>query len=209
PMQPSQMIRRRNLPHWDVADAPCFLTTCLEGSIPAQGLLDIRQFRDELGRRPRPANLSEADWKLQRWKRAFARTDDWLDRALAVRHLADERLAQIVVRTMFFFAGERYDLLAYVVMPSHVHWVFQPIPAWVATLPDERPLRTPRERIQQSFNRHSASECNQTLGRQGAFWQHESYDHWVRDADELERIIHYVEANPVKAGLATDPADWL
>ena len=31
----------------------------------------------------------------------------------------------------------------------------------------------------------------------------------MRDVDELERIIHYVECNPVKAGLTTDPALWL
>ena len=37
--------------------------------------------------------------------------------------------------------------------------------------------------------------------RTGQFWQHESYDHWTRDLVELERIIRYIEENPVKAGL--------
>ena len=43
----------------------------------------------------------------------------------------------------------------------------------------------------------------------GTFWQHESYDHWIRDVGELERITLYVEANPVKAGLVSDPSEWL
>ena len=33
------------------------------------------------------------------------------------------------------------------------------------------------------------------------FWQDESYDHWIRSAQELEEITAYVEDNPVKPGL--------
>ena len=40
------------------------------------------------------------------------------------------------------------------------------------------------------------------------FWQKESYDHWVRDSAELERIRHYIEQNPVKAGLVSRPQDY-
>ena len=40
------------------------------------------------------------------------------------------------------------------------------------------------------------------------FWQHESYDHWVRDDEELERIVAYIAANPVKANLVRQPQDW-
>jgi putative transposase len=46
------------------------------------------------------------------------------------------------------------------------------------------------------------------MGRCGAFWQAESYDHCVRDDDELEQIIQYVEFNPVKARLVDQPEQW-
>jgi type I restriction enzyme R subunit len=105
---------------------------------------------------------------------------------------------------MLHFAGMRYDLLAFVVMPSHVHWVFRPIASWVKTLKG----RSARESVVHSINRYTARECNLVCGGIGAFWQHESYDHWVRDEDELERVIHYVEGNPVKAGLAANPHEW-
>ena len=52
-----------------------------------------------------------------------------------------------------------------------------------------------------SLKSFTGNECNRLLGRGSAFWQDESYDHWVRDDDELHRIIDYVESNPVKAGL--------
>jgi REP element-mobilizing transposase RayT len=103
------------------------------------------------------------------------------------------------------FAGQRYDVLAFVVMPSHFHWVFWPCDDWVAGLVGKQ---TPRERIMKSVKGYSSRQCNHLRRTRGAFWQDESYDHWVRDADEMERIIHYIEANPVNAGLAKAPEDW-
>jgi len=51
----------------------------------------------------------------------------------------------------------------------------------------------------------TARRCNQVLCRTGAFWQDESFDHWIRNGRELESIIAYVEQNPVAAGL---PEEW-
>ena len=40
------------------------------------------------------------------------------------------------------------------------------------------------------------------------FWQHESYDHVVRDENELGRIVEYVLNNPVKVGFCENWEDW-
>lgn len=124
-----------------------------------------------------------------------------------MRHLEDSTAAGIVRDSLTHFAGKRYDLLAWVVMPSHVHWVFRPLDEWVATL-DDPEVRTPRERILRSVNSHSGSRCNTLLGQRGRFWQPESYDHVVRDEEELERIVQYIHANPVKAGLVRRAEDY-
>ena len=187
-----ERIRRRELPHWDVPHAAYFVTSCLEGSIPAQGWLDLERYRADLRRRPRPVEKSESEWATDCWKRAFVRAETWLDNQPAVRHFADARLAQLVVDALYFFAGQRYDLLAFVVMPSHLHWVFQPIETWVNQVGLNDPEWTPREQIVHSVNRFTARECNKLLGVSGAFWQHEPYDHWIRDAEELERITRHV-----------------
>lgn len=207
-MRQSESLRRRRLPHWDVPDAAYFVTTCLKGSIPAQGLLDLRRYRQELQARPRPEGQEQWEWQRTLGKLHFARTDKWLDHRPAVRHLEEPCLARAVIDALYHFAGERYDLLAFVVMPSHIHWVFQPLAAWVETLPDLKTSRGPRQRILHSVNRHSAAECNKLRSAAGDFWQRESFDHWVRDAEELERIIRYIEANPVTAGLVTAPELW-
>jgi putative transposase len=170
--------------------------------------VDIRAYEATVLRRLRPKEMSTADWALRRWKLVFGRTEQWLDRQPAVRHLADAQLAGIVANALLFFAGRRYELFAFVVMPSHFHWVFRPLETWVRHLPQDPKGRQPRERIMHSVKRYTARECNKLLGTKGRFWQQESYDHWARDVDELERITHYVEYNPVKAGLATEPRLW-
>jgi putative transposase len=40
------------------------------------------------------------------------------------------------------------------------------------------------------------------------FWQEESYDRRVRDGQEFERIRHYIEWNPVRAGLVCEARDY-
>jgi putative transposase len=224
-MEEFGQVQKRRLPHWDFPGATYFVTACLAESIPAEGLLDIARLRGS------QAKLQSADsesCKLECWKRTFARSDWWLDQCSAVRHLADSALAAIVVDTCYFLAGRRYDLLSYVVMPSHFHLVFRPLPdvgqvsnlptnvGQVSNLPTKEiwqvgnlpHQRSAREQIMHSLKLHTALECNRRLGRRGKFWQDESYDHCVRDDDELSRIIHYVEQNPVKAGLIDSAEQW-
>lgn len=54
----------------------------------------------------------------------------------------------------------------------------------------------------------TAFEANKTLERKGQLWQHESYDHFVRNDQEQEKIIRYILQNPVKARLVKHWEDW-
>ena len=145
--------------------------------------------------------------RINKQKLVFALFDALIDNEPAVRHLERPELATVVRECLYHFAGERYDLLSYVVMPSHFHWVFHPRTEWVQRqTSDEK--RTPRERIMQSIKGYSANQCNGLLGFHGEFWQDESYDHVVRNDEEMWRIIEYIEQNPVKAKLVINPQDW-
>jgi putative transposase len=65
-------------------------------------------------------------------------------------------------------------------------------------------------KVMQSLKRFTAKEGNRMLSRSGQpFWQDESYDRLVRDSTEFERIVRYIEMNPVMAGLAPAPGDFL
>jgi len=91
-------------------------------------------------------------------------------------------------------------------MPNHVHVVL--------SINDEalvgqfNKLSYRLSRILHSIKRYTAREANKLIGCYGAFWQHESYDHVVRDERELDRIVQYVLNNPVSAGLTKDPETW-
>ena len=118
------VFRRRNLPHWDVLGQPVFITGCLQGSISQAGIRQINGYRDHLKRKPRPATFSIDDWEHHQQKQLFAFVDKLLDFNSPVKHFEDERLSEIVADAFLYFSEVRYSLLAFVVMPSHHHWLF-------------------------------------------------------------------------------------
>jgi putative transposase len=156
-----------------------FLTWRLWGSLPA---------RSSLIGSVKPSSDGQA----------FVAVDRELDRAQAGPvWLRDRRIAGHVRDTIL--AGERersfYQLRAFVIMPNHVHLLLLPkVPLAVIT----------------RWLKGSTARCaNQWLGQTGRpFWQDESYDHWVRNQEELERIVPYIESNPVSAGWVHKVQDW-
>jgi putative transposase len=182
---------RRTLPHWDVDGATYFSTMCLEGSTPAR----IRPpAHHATNSPPRPPRASPGQ--------VFAEFDKLLDTSPPIRWLEDPRLAKVIADSLCWGAGHRYELLAYVVMPSHIHWVFTPLKA------TGNAAKSQRLAITSAFKSYTALACNRLLGRRGRFWQEESYDRVVRSEVELERIVRYVEHNPVRAGLCERAEDW-
>jgi len=197
------LFRRRNLPQWDVPGGTYFLTFCLAGSLPASGLLAIGNRWRAAALRSPPHGVSVAAWQRTCAAHAFRETDRLLDVSPGACWLADPRIASVVEESLLYRDGRDYRLIAYVIMPSHCHIVFA-----TGDVTGLGGHDVSRERITQSLKRYTARECNRLLGRRGEFWQPESYDRVVRDDAELERIVLYVEQNPVKAGLCERPEDW-
>jgi REP element-mobilizing transposase RayT len=55
----------------------------------------------------------------------------------------------------------------------------------------------------------TARGANRMLGRTGMpFWQDESYDHYLRNPDQMSRTMAYIEHNPVSAGLVDSIEHW-
>lgn len=132
-------------------------------------------------------------------KKYFGLFDNYLDRAENnVKWLSDVRIANLIVESIKYRDKKDYDLLAYSVMPNHVHLIIYV----------ERFVK-PLHKILQSLKRHTARQGNILLNRtSNPFWHPESYDHYVRDHWELSRIIDYTINNPVKAGLVIKAEDW-
>ena len=205
-----ETFRRRHLPHWSTPGATYFVTACLAGSIPAQGLLALRRLADSKALRACPVGAPPSQQRAARERALFACQEEWLDRKPAVRWFADQRYATIACKAIEHHAGSRYQLHAYVVMPSHIHCVFTPQPdwerSWCAQHPEGR--LTPLSAIMHSIKSFTAREFRMRRGYSGPLWQGESFDRVVRSEAELERTVAYVEFNPVKAGLCGRPEEW-
>jgi putative transposase len=119
------------------------------------------------------------------------------DRALDNSHFGSRWLEQAVIANLIaeaIQAGERerdfYELAAWVLMPNHVHLLILP--------------KVPVPVITRWLKGSTARRANLLLGRTGQhFWQDESFDHWVRNNTEFDRIVRYIQENRVAAGLVS------
>lgn len=107
-----------------------------------------------------------------------------------LRLLAHAETAALVESALLHFDGERYRLLAWCVMPNHVHAVALQHEGW------------PLAKIAHTWKSFTANAINKVLARNGAVWHREYFDRYMRDDDHLSATILYVENNPVDAGLA-------
>ena len=177
---------------------------------------------------PDPEAIAEAKLRFQR--RWFKKFEEALDGATTGPvWLKNEQVAAIVDEALRHRDGSIYRLDAFCIMPSHVHMVFAPLlTEALAREVADRSIQHRCAAVNQLFpvevddgicklalasimgalKGWTARRCNEALGRKGQFWQHESYDHVVRNAIEWKRIVNYVVENPVKAGLVGHWKDW-
>ncbi|MCA9994261.1 MAG: transposase [Anaerolineales bacterium] len=199
-----QHAYRRHLPHIQPPGAIFFVTYRLAGSLPTaiqeQLLAEAYASTRRLNRISDPQERSQQAYVAQ--KRQFAQWDKALDMTTDGFHwLRQPEIAQIVINSLHDLDGKRYQLESYSLMSNHVHVVFRPQQKEDGTYHS-------LSAIMHAHKRYTAWQANQVLGRQGQFWQHESYDHIIRDEAEMHRIQRYVLDNPVKAGLVEHWKQW-
>jgi putative transposase len=212
----AEIVTRRRLLHWYQPGYAHFITYRLAGSIPDLQLRDWRRERADLIRQAGSLPYDvRAERRSEIERQFFKRYDDLLDQSPGERWLGDNRVASVVRDNLYHHNGAKYQLLAYCVMPNHVHVLLQPFQIDAAagqgsqaTSDEIADSISPLGSTMHSLKSYTANKANELLGRQGPFWQHESYDHWVRDLDELDRIVEYIRANPVRARLCEKAIDW-
>jgi REP element-mobilizing transposase RayT len=199
PFEPPNPLRsgihsRGYLPHVKREGASYFVTFRLADSLPQEVLLEFKRQQAEKLRAlgdAKPAGREEIDHEFQR------QIERYLDRAAGECLLQRPAVAQIVAEGLLHFHETQYLLDEWVVMPNHVHLVLWPMPNHTLS------------EILRSRKRHTARQANLLLGRTGeTFWQHESYDHWIRNDEEKARIHRYIRNNPVTVGLCQSPEEW-
>jgi REP element-mobilizing transposase RayT len=170
--------RRGYLPHFDADAAVQTITFRLADSLP-------REFYE------RTAAVASND------KERFFILEKGLDQGRGGCLLADRANATIVRNTLEHFDGAQYLLLAWVIMPNHVHVMIEQIAGYSLT------------NVVQSWKSVSAHAINKTGGTSGRIWSPDYFDRFVRNEEHYIRAKYYIENNPVKARLAKRPEDWL
>ena len=105
-------------------------------------------------------------------------------------------IATLVEEALLEGDGDQYLLLAWSVMPNHLHVI--------AEFSDVDPVW----KVVKKWKGSTATYANRTIGRQGAFWFMVYWDRYVRNEAHLRSAIRYVDQNPVKAGLCVSPEVW-
>jgi len=179
------------LPHWTRDGGFYAVVFRLCDSLPAHVVAEWKAERERILNKP---TLSPADER--RLYRLFSeRVEKFLDAGQGSCWMRQPTIADVVAKALTHFDHDRYRLLAWCVMPNHVHVVVRPNGGHEL------------QRILHSWKSFTASQANELLRRSGAFWQPEYYDHLIRDEDDLFHAVEYTLNNPVAAGLR--PWRWV
>lgn len=175
---------RGYLPHYDSDRRTQFVTFRLHDSLPRNVLFRLKE-------ESRVNMLRDKDdLELQRL------TEKYLDKGAGECYLKQRLVAEIVERKILGRHLSKLILIAWVIMPNHVHLLFSPMTGHSLTT------------IMQSIKGATAMEANQVLGRTGSFWMRDYFDRYIRDREHCSKAVRYIENNPVKAGLCEKAEDW-
>lgn len=202
---------RRRLPHYHLPNATYFITFRLAGSLPFE---TVKRLQDEYNLELRRieqtlSNGLQEEARQMAQTAYFLRVDSILDQVLhGPRWLSQAECAQTVVDCIHELEPTHYHLHAFCIMPNHVHLLIDQ-----QEIPDPASRRDGRHYTALSqalriLKGKSAALCNRILKRYGTFWQHESYDHVIRNEQEYKRILQYILENPLKAGLVDEWEQW-
>ena len=192
---------RGYLPHFDGRDMIQHVTFHLADSLPRQV---VERLEEEVLREP----LENQDVARRK------RVEDWIDAGHGCCILNEPAIAEMVQNTLFFFDGQRYRLFAWVVMPNHVHVLFQPILGWTLAKIVGSWKKFTATRIcaypgNANLRIGDVKTANTEIGAPGGrVWHREYWDRYIRDEGHFRQTMDYIHANPVKAGLVARAEEW-
>jgi len=158
---------KRNLPHVDLIGYYQFLTFRTYDSI------------DDYLTRLSSENISTS---LKQYK-----ADAYLDNSQKGAYLNGDIL-EYLKQFLMEKDGELYELVAFSVMPNHLHILFKQKMEIAKTV--------------QQLKGASSFDINKILQRKGSFWEKSYFDKAIRDEAHFDTVYNYIKYNAVKANLS-------
>lgn len=174
------------LPHYDEGGLYQSITYRLDDSVP-QAMLH------KLERELRALNSPENVTEMERRKRI----EGWLDAGYGSCILRQSENARLVLDSWRHFDGQRYQLLAGVVMPNHVHLLLRMYEGY------------PLGELVESWKSFTSRRfvVDEALAYR-PHWQRGYWDRFIRNEAHLCDVLRYIAYNPVKAGLVERVGEW-
>jgi REP element-mobilizing transposase RayT len=188
PRDPRGWHSRGYLPHFDSNEVTQHVTFRLADSLPKEVVERLAmELRDED--------------PVRRESEKRRRLEAFIDAGYGACWLRRSDCARVVQESLLHFDGERYRLIAWVVMPNHVHVLFQTMGGWSM------------DSVVGSWKTFTANAIGRLIEgpdeRVPKVWHPEFWDRYIRDERHFVSAVDYIHNNPVKAGLVSQAADWL
>jgi HsdR family type I site-specific deoxyribonuclease len=179
-----------HLPHREKVGLVQFITFRLADSLPQNVLIEIE---NEL------KNISSTEIEFHRRKQY----EKWLDNGLGCCALSNPDMAQVVQDALKYHDGEKYNLLAWSIMPNHVHVLIKTkdnlskiIQSWKSF--------TGKWALANSKKYHLEIPAGTS-----EFWMPEYWDRFIRDEDHFNNTIKYILNNSHKANLPKESTAFI
>jgi len=218
----SHLWYKHFLPHYKAENKYQMITYRLADSLPQKVLKSLTYLGS-------PQSSAGKDPELQKRKTI----ESTLDRGYGSCLLSIPDIAQKVIDTWKFYDKDKYELIAYVVMPNHVHVLIKTLNSWELgkivwawksyvtnyVLNNESYKSKLRISLESSINYTEFANIPEerlehiknvkTSGEfKIRFWNREYWDRFIRDENHFLKAIEYIHMNPVKAGLASKADQW-
>lgn len=170
-----------HLPHWHQDDKLQFITLRLSDSLPQTKLTQLNQIKTQFeAQHPKPwdKNTERLFQKLYGTK-----LDYWLDQNLGCCILQDRNIRKTLIDSFDYINYQQCIILAYVIMPNHIHIIMMPYPGETATS------------VLGSVKQYSSNKINKLTGGTGSIWQKEPFDRIIRNARHLQNCVTYIQLN--------------
>ena len=166
---------RGYIPHFDVGEITQSITFRLGDSLPQERLRELQDL----------AKAGE-EGIVERQNRI----EYYLDQGMGSCVLKDPACASIIEDALEYLNGKRFDLIAWVIMPNHVHFL--------ARFGEGQLL----SKAMHSLKSFTSNEIGKLYPELRPVWQTESFDRYIRSEEHYWHAVRYIHENPVKAGLS-------
>lgn len=170
------------LPHWNQSGKIQFVTFRLIDSLPQIKIHELSELKKHfITQHPLPWNNNE---EIEFWKLISPFEAKLLDEGYGSCMLKKPALRKIVSDSIRYFDGIKYNLIAYVIMPNHVHVLFHFVE------------NNTIESVMHSIKSYTSKLINRITLHSGSIWMKEYFDRIIRNERHLQSCINYILGNP-------------